>query len=67
MLQVLCILTNEAKYKIKVLGKIGLHGRVKLVKKTGRAPTETAGAWMDMERKKLQAYEYLCHVGEAKE
>ena len=44
----------------------GLHGRVKLVKKTGRATAE-AGAWMDMEREKLQAYEYLCHVGEAKE
>jgi hypothetical protein len=43
----------------------GLHGRVKL-KKGGTAAIE-AGAWMDMERKNLKAYEYLCHVGEAKE
>ncbi len=35
-------------------------------KKAVRAQGE-AGAWMDMERRKLQAYEYLCHVGEAKE
>lgn len=23
--------------------------------------------WMDQQRKNLQAYEYLCHIGEAKE
>lgn len=27
----------------------------------------TAGTWMDKQRQFLQAYEYLCHIGEAKE
>jgi hypothetical protein len=49
-----------------ILIKLGLHGRVKLQKKIDKTAGET-GTWMDMERNKLQAYEYLCHVGEAKE
>lgn len=25
------------------------------------------GRWMDQSRKQVQAYDYLCHIGEAKE
>jgi hypothetical protein len=38
--------------------------RIKLQKKDEK---EESSAWMDMERHKLRAYEYLCHVGEAKQ
>ena len=49
----------------RFINQKGLHGRVKF--KKAHQVTGEAGSWMDMERKKLQAYEYLCHVGEAKE
>ena len=42
----------------------GFDGRVKL-KKHDDVPRNAT--WMDQERTKLQAYEYLCHIGEAKE
>lgn len=52
----------------------GLHGRRRLQRATskrGRAAQTTAGyggrTWMDTQRQFLQAYEYLCHIGEAKE
>lgn len=32
-----------------------------------KASTWAAGNWMDQQRQFLQAYEYLCHIGEAKE
>lgn len=46
----------------------GLSGRLRLQ----RAPTTTISGfapanWMDKQRQYLQAYEYLCHIGEAKE
>ncbi|KAI5780019.1 hypothetical protein EDC01DRAFT_620890 [Geopyxis carbonaria] len=46
----------------------GMHGRVRLQK----APTEKMSTWeqmtwMDKKRQYIQAYEYLCHIGEAKE
>ncbi|KAI9202931.1 uncharacterized protein BJ171DRAFT_460734 [Polychytrium aggregatum] len=41
-------------------------GRLKLQKKQGVADGKDE-SWMDRERQNLQAYEYLCHVGEAKE
>ncbi|KAH0543591.1 hypothetical protein FGG08_002152 [Glutinoglossum americanum] len=57
----------------------GLHGRRRL-QRTGstRASNGTVGMsnsrggwsggnWMDKQRQFLQAYEYLCHIGEAKE
>lgn len=55
----------------------GLQGRRRL-KRSGsisaKTPTQTknvsswaAGNWMDKQRQFLQAYEYLCHIGEAKE
>ncbi|KAI9595125.1 hypothetical protein BDF19DRAFT_413818 [Syncephalis fuscata] len=49
----------------------GMHGRIKLQKHDYRGRRESQllrpSAWMDFERKSLQAYEYLCHIGEAKE
>ncbi|KAK9330248.1 hypothetical protein V1520DRAFT_377879 [Lipomyces starkeyi] len=46
----------------------GLQGRIRL-QKTRDAETTTSMSrnWMDKQRKALQAYEYLCHIGEAKE
>ncbi|KAF9884324.1 hypothetical protein FE257_001902 [Aspergillus nanangensis] len=59
---------------------VGLQGRRRLrradsvaVKNTptaARRPNASswaAGNWMDQQRQFLQAYEYLCHIGEAKE
>ena len=58
---------------------VGLHGRRRL-KRTMPSPDKKAAAgtskfttswqatkWMDQQRQFLQAYEYLCHIGEAKE
>ncbi|KAF9568918.1 hypothetical protein CPC08DRAFT_790400 [Agrocybe pediades] len=50
----------------------GLPGRIPL-KAPGLAPTPTpssrllGGSWADKQRHLLQAYEYLCHVGEAQQ
>jgi Ras GTPase-activating-like protein IQGAP2/3 len=57
---------------------VGLQGRRRLkrsdsVRGTVAAKTKNvssswaAGNWMDKQRQFLQAYEYLCHIGEAKE
>lgn len=59
---------------------VGLHGRRKLQRSgTVRADQNSVAAnrgggyswegrnWMDKQRQFLQAYEYLCHIGEAKE
>jgi Ras GTPase-activating-like protein IQGAP2/3 len=58
---------------------VGLHGRRRLKRSDSiRGPTHqksksmsasswAAGNWMDKQRQFLQAYEYLCHIGEAKE
>lgn len=50
----------------------GLHGRRRLQRGASqRAKPNTVGyagrTWMDTQRQYLQAYEYLCHIGEAKE
>ena len=50
----------------------GLHGRRRLQRGNSvRAKKTTVGyagrTWMDTQRQFLQAYEYLCHIGEAKE
>ncbi|KAI8810415.1 hypothetical protein BJ742DRAFT_747546 [Cladochytrium replicatum] len=42
-----------------------IHGRVRLQRDI--ASPQKDGSWMDNERQRIQAYEYLCHVGEAKE
>ncbi|KAF2469000.1 ras GTPase activating protein-like protein [Lindgomyces ingoldianus] len=52
---------------------VGLHGRRRL-QRTDSARGKKSSAsgwasrnWMDQQRQFLQAYEYLCHIGEAKE
>ena len=58
---------------------IGLHGRRQLKRtdstrgskgtasRTGNGYSFAGRNWMDQQRQFLQAYEYLCHIGEAKE
>jgi Ras GTPase-activating-like protein IQGAP2/3 len=50
---------------------VGLHGRRRLQRSDSRgkktASTWANRNWMDQQRQFLQAYEYLCHIGEAKE
>jgi Ras GTPase-activating-like protein IQGAP2/3 len=55
---------------------VGLHNRRQLkrtdsVVQNGRSTAKSYGwgdrNWMDKQRQFLQAYEYLCHIGEAKE
>lgn len=54
---------------------VGLRGRVRLQKERGSDRSSGRGTgygwegrnWMDKQRQFLQAYEYLCHIGEAKE
>ena len=59
----------------------GLHGRIRLARADGpgtmalgrpsaassNLPLTSSSKWMDTQRHLLQAYEYLCHCGEAKE
>lgn len=59
----------------------GLHGRIRLARADGpgtmalgrpsttssNLPVTSSSKWMDTQRHLLQAYEYLCHCGEAKE
>ncbi|EGF77572.1 hypothetical protein BATDEDRAFT_91373 [Batrachochytrium dendrobatidis JAM81] len=42
----------------------GVHGRHKLKKHN---EDQADGGWIEKERKRIQAYDYLCHIGEAKE
>jgi len=57
---------------------VGLHGRRRLqrtMSKIGKKNSDQSSLasgwqttrWMDQQRQFLQAYEYLCHIGEAKE
>jgi Ras GTPase-activating-like protein IQGAP2/3 len=51
---------------------VGLHGRRRLQRSEDARGKKTASTWanrnwMDQQRQFLQAYEYLCHIGEAKE
>ena len=51
---------------------VGLHGRRRLQRSDDARGKKTASTWanrnwMDQQRQFLQAYEYLCHIGEAKE
>ncbi|KAI7832446.1 hypothetical protein BC939DRAFT_435523 [Gamsiella multidivaricata] len=41
----------------------GMKGRIRLTREDG----VRGGRWMDQSRKQVQAYDYLCHIGEAKE
>jgi Ras GTPase-activating-like protein IQGAP2/3 len=46
----------------------GLHGRRRLQRGNSVRVKNTRWAtWADQKRKHIQAYEYLCHIGEAKE
>jgi Ras GTPase-activating-like protein IQGAP2/3 len=46
----------------------GLHGRRRLQRGNSLRANNTRWAtWADQKRKHIQAYEYLCHIGEAKE
>ncbi len=45
---------------------IGMKGRLKL-QRNERARETASSNWMDKQRENLQAYEYLCRIGEAKE
>ncbi|KAF2198239.1 ras GTPase activating protein-like protein [Delitschia confertaspora ATCC 74209] len=51
---------------------VGLHGRRRLQRTDSSGGKKFASQWasrnwMDQQRQFLQAYEYLCHIGEAKE
>ncbi|KAJ2236750.1 iqgap- protein [Coemansia sp. RSA 485] len=46
---------------------MGMKGRHRLQREASSTTTATRGNWCDVERKNLAAYEYLCHVCEAKE
>jgi Ras GTPase-activating-like protein IQGAP2/3 len=50
---------------------VGLNGRRRLQRtdsaRQKSASTWSSRNWMDQQRQFLQAYEYLCHIGEAKE
>ncbi|KAF7722402.1 hypothetical protein EC973_003178 [Apophysomyces ossiformis] len=43
---------------------VGMQGRIRLQKND---QITTSSQWMDKQRNTLLAYEYLCHIGEAKE
>lgn len=46
----------------------GLSGRLRLQKHGSTSQNAVVSRnWMDKQRQYLQAYEYLCHIGEAKE
>lgn len=45
----------------------GMSGRLRLQKTEDSKSHLASRNWMDNQRKYLQAYEYLCHIGEAKE
>ena len=64
--------SEDFKLKAPTQEVVGLHGRRKLQRgdsvRTNKTGTGWAGrTWMDQQRQFLQAYEYLCHIGEAKE
>lgn len=64
---------KEFAIRTKAEEVTGLHGRRKLQgnMSTQERPLKTPGyggrIWLDQQRQYLQAYEYLCHIGEAKE
>lgn len=66
---------SDTDFKIKSPEQavVGMHGRRRLqsnMSQRGRrsnAPGYGGRTWMDQQRQFLQAYEYLCHIGEAKE
>jgi len=72
--------TEEFQFNKATPSVVGLQGRRRLKRADSvagrngaRSPEKpkvsswAAGNWMDQQRQFLQAYEYLCHIGEAKE
>ncbi|KAL3487519.1 hypothetical protein BJX62DRAFT_240901 [Aspergillus germanicus] len=56
----------QGRRRLKRSGSVaGNHGSKAVQRPTASA--WAAGNWMDKQRQFLQAYEYLCHIGEAKE
>ncbi|KAL2864190.1 putative Ras GTPase activating protein, partial [Aspergillus lucknowensis] len=56
----------QGRRRLKRSGSVaGNHGAKAAQRSTASA--WAAGNWMDKQRQFLQAYEYLCHIGEAKE
>ncbi|KAF2623181.1 hypothetical protein BU25DRAFT_350777 [Macroventuria anomochaeta] len=65
---------SESDFSIKSPEQevVGLHGRRRLQRTDQQREKKTQSSWarsnwMDQQRQFLQAYEYLCHIGEAKE
>ncbi|KAK7634528.1 hypothetical protein IWX49DRAFT_35853 [Phyllosticta citricarpa] len=65
---------NEEDFTIRSADQevVGMHGRRRLQRGTsvrGKRPQSgwAMRTWMDQQRQFLQAYEYLCHIGEAKQ
>jgi len=48
-------------------GRRRLQGNMSIKERTLHAPGYGGRIWLDQQRQYLQAYEYLCHIGEAKE
>ncbi|CCJ28711.1 unnamed protein product, partial [Pneumocystis jirovecii] len=48
-------------------GAEDVTGRIRLQKAMGNRLFSWSKTWMDKQRANIQAYEYLCHIGEAKE
>lgn len=72
--------TEEFQFGTTTPSVVGLQGRRRLKRADSiagrngarspekpKASSWAAGNWMDQQRQFLQAYEYLCHIGEAKE
>ncbi|KAJ5514532.1 Rho GTPase activation protein [Penicillium fimorum] len=72
--------SGETEFGAAAASVVGLQGRRRL-KRAGsvagrngavspekpKASSWAAGNWMDQQRQFIQAYEYLCHIGEAKQ
>jgi hypothetical protein len=54
---------EEVEHHGNESAKTGFDGRAKL-KHDGKSKRAN---WIEEERAKLQAYDYLCHIGEAKQ
>ena len=57
------LLTQQLRHLLTVDRNVGMKGRIRLARENG----VRGGRWMDQSRKQVQAYDYLCHIGEAKE
>lgn len=69
--------TDEFAMTLPTPSVVGLQGRRQLKRADSERPSKSVSRpvgsaweqrnWMDKQRQFLQAYEYLCHIGEAKE